>query len=110
MHILSKLEQDIVPFLYLISDILFNTTTTHYIRIFSRLLTFILYKFIEITKGETEVEKKLKGEVEGLLHVWKIKFIFEENYIRGLLYLIETHHEVEKKKEIHQIISKIGDM
>lgn len=43
LEIFDKISEDFIKYFYLISDILFNTTTPDYRRLFSRIIPFIIY-------------------------------------------------------------------
>lgn len=58
IEIFEKINEDFVKYFYLISDILFNTTTEDYRRLFSRVIPLALYQF---AKPGKERETKLRG-------------------------------------------------
>lgn len=58
IEIFEKIDEDFIKYFYLISDILFNTTTEDYRRLFSRVIPLALYKF---AKPGKERETKLRG-------------------------------------------------
>lgn len=58
IEIFEKINEDFVKYIYLISDILFNTTTEDYRRLFSRVIPLALYQF---AKPGMERDSKLRG-------------------------------------------------
>ena len=56
-----------MPYLYLISDILFNTTTQNYRRLFGRMIPFVVYLF---TKKNNKERNRVRGELKALIQIW----------------------------------------
>ena len=92
-------------YFYLISDVLFNTTNQNYRRLFARVIPFVVYQY---SKGR-DGSGKFRGELKALLQIWEIKFIFEDVYTKGLLFLLEEK-DGSKVKGIHPKLKKIGDL
>ena len=84
---MEKLDKDYIKYFYLISDILFNTTTQNYRRLFARMIPFLVFY---IAGRREEEQNRRKGELKALIQIWEIKFIFEDNYTKGLTFLIDA--------------------
>ena len=74
--------------MYVISDILFNTTTQNYRRLFGRMMPFVVYLFGR--RKDRREWGRIKGELKAVVQIWEIKFIFEDCYTKGLNFLIDS--------------------
>jgi len=100
-----------MAYFYLISDILFNTTTHNYRRLFARVIPFVVHRYSQLWKEKVfTLESKHKGELKDLIQYWEIKFIFEDNYTKGLLFLLDDTHKNAQVKGIHDKLRSIGNM
>lgn len=113
IEMLEKISEDsVMPHFLLISDILFNTTTPDYRRLFSRMLPFAIYQLRESAGGKDKEERRnrLRSELKSLIQLWEIKFIFDENYTRGLLFLLASENVGSSVKGLHERLKVIGDL
>lgn len=69
IEIFEKIGEDFLPYFHLISDILFNTTTPDYRRLFSRIIPFALHQFKGKDAKEGK-EGKLRSELKSLIQLW----------------------------------------
>jgi len=86
--------------MYLISDILFNTTSHTYRRLFGRIIPFFVYyygKSIKVEQTKKESDSKYRVELKALIRIWEMKFIFDENYTKGLLFMLNSFEGGRKK-------------
>lgn len=53
---------------------------------------------------------KYRGELKALIRIWEIKFIFEESYTQGLLFLLNSFEGERKQvKGIHEKLRAIAN-
>jgi hypothetical protein len=76
VHLFEKIGEDFMPYFHLVSDILFNTTTPDYRRLFSRVVPFAV---LQVGRGSAgrEKEGQLRSELKSLIQLWELKFIFD---------------------------------
>lgn len=78
--------------MYLISDILFNSVTQTYLKVFSWVLPGIIYRIVVSDKA-ADSEKHIK-ELTALITVWQTKYIFDEVYTKGLIMVLRNNQKV----------------
>ena len=47
-----------------------------------------------------------------MIQIWEIKFIFEENYTRGLMFLLNYFEKEERSSvnQVHERLRRIGEI
>ena len=71
LALFQHLKQDFMTYFYLISDILFNTTTHNYRKLFTRIIPFVVYRYSQLWKDKSiSLESKHKGELKALIQYW----------------------------------------
>jgi hypothetical protein len=110
LEIFERIAEDFIPHFHLISDILFNTTSPDYRRLFARIIPFAVHQLGR--EGKDGKEGKLRGELKSLIQLWSLKFIFDENYTQGLLFLLGTGESTPRSNAngIHERLKAIGCM
>ena len=108
IELFEHFDQDFMPYVYLISDILFNTTSQNYRQFFARMIPFVVYNF---AKGKREGYIKSKGELKAIIQIWEIKFIFDDTFTKGLTFLIDAIENGPKQVEgVHWKLKDIGNI
>jgi hypothetical protein len=55
------------------------------------------------------MDSKFKGELKALIQIWEIKFLFDDNYTKGLMFLM-NHFEHQASIRVHSIHQKLKDI
>ena len=74
-------EDKFLQYFYLLSDIFFNSQTA----IYRDIMGVILPNLLQMINEKVSNLDKLKE----LMDIWKKKFVFEEDYFRGLEWILE---------------------
>lgn len=84
---------DLLPLVWVMSDILFNSTSQIYRRLLMRVLPFFVHflgKTLALSAGSpSEREKSYIRELKQVVELWESKFIFEESFTGGLLHSLQ---------------------
>lgn len=64
-----------------------------------------------VARRREEEQNKRKGELKALIQIWEIKFIFQDNYTKGLIFLIDAVENGPRQVEgLHWKLKEIGEI
>jgi hypothetical protein len=83
--------------------------------LFARMIPFVVYEFGQQRKRRLaegkECEGKLRGELRALIQIWEIKFIFDDCYTKGLLFLMDSfERRPNNVPSVHAKLKIMGDI